>query len=116
MLIQTLFTQSAVEALDVSVLHRFAGPNELRFYAVLVCPGVERLADELRAVIHLNQIGAPSSLPRLLEHTRHANTRQREVDLDVPARPVPHIDDGQHSNAAAMHQRAAGATPLCEAP
>ncbi len=75
MLIQALFTQSAVEALDVSVLHRFAGPNELQFYAVLVRPCVERLTDELRAVIHLNQVGTSSALPQLLEHTRHAYTR-----------------------------------------
>lgn len=51
--IQALFAQSAVEALDVCVLHRFAGPDELQFYAVLVRPEGERVADELRAVIHL---------------------------------------------------------------
>lgn len=54
MLIQTFAPQSAVEALDVSILHRFAGPNELQFYTVLVRPGVERLADELRAVIRFS--------------------------------------------------------------
>ncbi|MCR4470035.1 hypothetical protein [Burkholderia sp. SCN-KJ] len=89
MLIQALFPQSAVEALDVSVLHRFDGPDELQFYAVLVRSSVERLADELRAGIHLNQVGAPSSSPQLFKHPRHADTRQREVDLDVRTLPVP---------------------------
>lgn len=56
MLIQALFTQSAVEAINVSILQQFAGSNELQFYAVLIRPGVEHLADELRSVIHPNGV------------------------------------------------------------
>ncbi len=68
-------TRSRIDAFDVRVFHRLAWTDELQLDAMFVRPGIERLADELRPVIHLNQIGTSSSLPQLLEHTRHAYTR-----------------------------------------
>jgi len=84
--------------------HRFARTDELQLHTVLVGPGVERLADELRTVIYLNQVGASSSLPQLLKYTCHSDTCQREVDFDVRALAIPRVDDGQHSNAPAIHK------------
>lgn len=63
---------------------------------------VERLVEELRTVIDLNQVEASSSLAQLLEYTCHTDTWQREADADVRALPIPRVDEGQHSNAPAV--------------
>lgn len=65
---------------------------------------VERLVDELRTVIDLNQVEASSSLAQLLEYTCHTGTWQREADADVRALPIPRVDEGQHSNAPAVRK------------
>jgi hypothetical protein len=43
-LVEGLIAQLAVEALDVGVLNRLAGPDEVQLYAPLVGPGVPCLA------------------------------------------------------------------------
>lgn len=53
-LIQTFFAQVPVEALDVRILDWLSRTDELKPHAVLVGPGVQRLADELWPVTDLN--------------------------------------------------------------
>ena len=50
-LVEALISEPAVEAFYVSVVHRFSGSDEVQPHAVLVCPGIEDLAFELRAVV-----------------------------------------------------------------
>ena len=51
--VQTLITQPTVERLDVRVLGRLAGSDEIQFHAPQVAPLVERLGREFRSVIDL---------------------------------------------------------------
>ena len=44
--VQAFVPQSAVEALDVAVLHRLAGTNEIQFHSYLMSPVVHRLPRE----------------------------------------------------------------------
>lgn len=50
-LIQTLLSQSAVEAFDESIVSRLAWAAELELHAVAMSPGIERLRDEFAAVV-----------------------------------------------------------------
>ena len=50
-LIQALLAQSPVEAFDESIVCRLSWPAELKLYAMVMCPGVKRLGDELAAVV-----------------------------------------------------------------
>ena len=49
--LQTLFTQTAVEALDVGVLDRLARPDVHQFDPLILTPAQEAAAGELRAVV-----------------------------------------------------------------
>src|ERR1700754_2517774 len=55
MLIQTFLAHSPIEALDVRVLYRLAGADDLQAHAMPVCPSVQRPAHEFWPVIDLNQ-------------------------------------------------------------
>ena len=50
-LVQTLVAKLAVEAFDVRVLVRFAGPDEGKLDGTSIRPFVEHLAIEFRAVV-----------------------------------------------------------------
>ena len=52
--IEALGTELAVQALDESVVHRFAGPAEVERHAVHEGPQIEFLADDLGAVVEPN--------------------------------------------------------------
>lgn len=51
-LVQALVAKSAIERLDEGVVHRFPRAAELERHAMLMRPDIERLAPELRAVVH----------------------------------------------------------------
>jgi len=63
-LVQAFVAEPAVEALDVRVLDRLAGTDEAQTYSSLIRPGIERLAFELRPMVHRNLIGGPHSRRR----------------------------------------------------
>jgi len=50
-LIQALLSQSTIEAFNESIVCRLAGPAELELHTMTMRPGVERLGDELAAVV-----------------------------------------------------------------
>ena len=50
-LVEAFVVEPPVEALDVGILDRFAGPDELEPHAVLVRPNVQSLASELGSVV-----------------------------------------------------------------
>lgn len=49
--VETFVAQTAVEAFDERILHRFAGPNELEPDLVRVRPRIHGAADEFTAVV-----------------------------------------------------------------
>jgi hypothetical protein len=55
-LIQALLPQSAVEAFDKSIVCKLSWPAELEFHAVMMSSGVERLGDELAAVVDFDRL------------------------------------------------------------
>ena len=57
-LVQALFAISAVAALDVGVLGRLAGIDEIQLDAVIIGPSIQRTPAQFRAVINDQDIGA----------------------------------------------------------
>ena len=55
-LIQALLPQPAVEAFDESIVSRLPWPAELELQVMAMSPGIERLGDELAAVIAFDRL------------------------------------------------------------
>jgi hypothetical protein len=100
-LIQTLFTQPAVETVDVRVLGRLTSSNELELYIVFMRPRFQRFAHEFRGVVDLYQ----ARLAQSLEHPSEVNAGQRDIDFDARAFVVPSMNDRQHSHTSTVKQR-----------
>jgi hypothetical protein len=77
MLVQALFAESAVEALDKCVLHRFGRIDPVQRDAARPSPFVERSAREIRPVVHHDQLRLAAQLDRALERSNHAQVRKR---------------------------------------
>src|SRR5215210_6466191 len=60
--IQNIFSVGAVEALNVGILRWFARLDMEQLDVFLLCPALQSLRDQLRAVIHANVSGR--SMPR----------------------------------------------------
>ena len=67
---QVLVAEAAVEALDVGVLHRFAGLDEAQLHAVASGPVLHRAARELRAVVGADDLGQAALGLDLVEQPR----------------------------------------------
>jgi hypothetical protein len=52
-LIQTFLTEPAIEALNMAVLYRLAGVNEVQLDAISTGPNIQLLATKLRPIINL---------------------------------------------------------------
>ena len=78
--LQTLFTQTAVEALDVGVLDRLARPDVHQFDPLIQTPGDEAAAGELRPITVRMRCGAS---PRSPMTCSNAITRTLPSDLSV---------------------------------
>src|SRR5215469_17969833 len=62
--VQAFVSQPPVETLDKSVLHGTTWPNEAQLHIVCHCPGLQRTARELAAIIHGNAFRqTPALLP-----------------------------------------------------
>jgi hypothetical protein len=55
--VEALVAQATVERFDEGIVGRLAGPGEVERDAILVGPAVERLRDELGAIIHPDALG-----------------------------------------------------------
>src|SRR5688572_13386643 len=107
MLVQALVAEPAVEALDVGVLDRLAGPDEVQLDAALVCPGVQHLAGELGTVVADDAFGQAAYLRDRGEDLRHAETAEGGVDLDGQRLAGEVIDDIKGAKHAAAVERVA---------
>jgi hypothetical protein len=81
-LVQAVLAVSAVEALDVGVLGRFSGIDEIELDAMIIGPSIERAPAQFRAVIDDQDIGGSTLSGHAFQHLHDPLTRQREVHLD----------------------------------
>src|SRR6202051_1692716 len=80
--VEALLAELAMEAFDVPVLHRPSWCDEVQCDLVLICPLVQSLRGELRAVINDNPYWHAAMLPESVQHSYYAQCRQRGVDFD----------------------------------
>lgn len=102
--IKDFLAVGAVEALDVGVLVRLAGLDVLDRHAVCLRPLHERLAEELRSVVHAQHLRQGPLLADLLEQPDQPLRRDRGVDLDVDDLAVEVVGDVEGAEAAAADQ------------
>lgn len=77
----------AVEALDVPVLGRLAGSDEVQLHAPLEGPSIKSLRDELRSVVDANAFGVTAGGPACL--LRALRTDMSAATAAVPASSSP---------------------------
>ena len=83
LLIQAFIPELSVEALDVAVLHWLARFNQDVAYPVLVCPGQERTAGELRAIICTHRCRIAPKPCHLVQHTGDVLARDAVVHRNL---------------------------------
>src|SRR6185295_7808235 len=103
-LVQAFIAKAPVEALDIGVLNRLAGPDEGKAHRPLVGPGVERLALELSAVVHRDRARQPAHLAQPLKSRYDARPRQRGVNLEHEAFAAVIVHDREHPQLPAVDQ------------
>lgn len=82
MLVETLVSESAVEAFDVAVLVRFARLDEAEPDFLLPGPAIQSHAHELRAVVHDDLFWETSSFAKPIQDPDDPGTRQGKVHLN----------------------------------
>ena len=85
MLIQAFIPKRAVEALHVSVLHRFARRDDMQLYPLLVRPGVQRSPHEFRPVIYDQHLRQAIYVAETLSRPHNSLPREGCVDFDRSA-------------------------------
>src|SRR5206468_7531651 len=80
--IEALVTQTPIEALHVSVLHRSSGLDIVPPDSLFVRPLVQRPAGELRSVVGADLSGQPTLHPQIVQYSRNPPTTQRGVHFD----------------------------------
>ena len=104
-LVQALVPEPAVERLDEGVVHGLARTTELELHAVLMGPGVERLAPELRSIVHRDALRQPARATQSLEDRDDARTPEAHIDLDHRALAGARIHHGQRAERAPIGPR-----------
>jgi hypothetical protein len=78
--IQTLVSQTAIETLDESVLHRMAWPNKAQLHVIGNGPSLQRTTGKFTAIVHGNALRQTASLlPGTLQHLGHFLARHRTI-------------------------------------
>jgi hypothetical protein len=98
MLIQALVAQSAVEAFDESVLHRFARLDILPSHPPRN-PAQDRDTSQFTVVVADNNLGDPAHADELFEFAHHANAAERSIDHCGQAFTAEVIDDAENTEA-----------------
>lgn len=73
MLVEALFAEPSVEALDERVLRRLSWLDEVELDATLVRPAIEGFADELRPVVGDDRLGQAVFLDGSIQNSSDAN-------------------------------------------
>jgi len=105
MVVQALVAELAVEALDVGVLRRLAGCDQLQIDPPTIGPSVHRSACELRSLVGADRPGRSPELGDLIEHVRNVAARDPVIDRDIQALSGEVIHDRQALDAPARRER-----------
>src|ERR1700753_324864 len=103
-LVQTLVSESAVEALDVGILDRPARANEVQAHAILMSPKVKGLACEFRPVIDHDDLGHASLAYETVKNSDHPKAWQRAVYLERETLPAALIHDVEAAKRSPVDQ------------
>src|SRR5262249_50815356 len=95
--VETLVAQAAVEALDVGVLVRLPGLDEVQLDAVSVGPRVERSADELRAIVGDQHRWLAARVDQALQQLRDSAATDRRIGDGRQARRGEVVDHGENA-------------------
>src|SRR5689334_3276017 len=82
MLIQAFLSQPPIKGLDRGMVGRRAKSTECQLDAAAVRPFVERLRDELRAIVDLQDLRKRMGLRQALQNRHYSPARQRRIDLN----------------------------------
>ena len=101
---KTLVAEVAIERLDVGILSRLPGLDEIQLHAVRVRPLLERYRNEFRPVIDAKALRKSVKPNQFIEDSDDAGRGQRRVDLDREALARKGINDIEHADLAAISQ------------
>jgi len=101
-LVQELVAHLAVEALDIAVLHGFAGSDVVPVDAVIPGPGEDGMGSQLGAVVRDNHSRPPSALDDGRQLPRHSLARDRGVGDRAQAFVGHVVGDVEDPEAAAI--------------
>jgi len=99
---EPIVANGPVVTLDVSILLRLAGLDEINADPVPSSPGQRHRADVLRTVIALdgNRLAAP--FDDAVKRSDHAFGWQREIDLDAETLAIVVVDHVEQADTAAI--------------
>lgn len=106
-LVEALVAEFAVEALNKAVLHGTARRDQQVLDAVLLRPGDEGPAGELRAVVGAHRPPVAAEPGSLIQHAHEVGAADAMVDRDVDALVGKVVGDRQALQAAPVGQRVA---------
>src|SRR5690554_1055052 len=84
-LIQTLIPEFSVKALDVTILHRLSGLNQLQFNTMAVGPLIKRSASEFRPLVGSNGFRVASEGCNAIQGADYLFTRDAHGHGNVEA-------------------------------
>ena len=102
--IQTLIPEFSVKALDVTILHRLSGLNQLQFNAMTVGPLIECFASEFRPLVGSNGFRVASEGRNAIQGTGYLFTRDAHGRGNVEAFLGEVIHDRQAFDPAPVGQ------------
>ena len=104
MLVQAFLPEPPVEAFHLGIVGRRAWPAEVEFHAVLVCPPVHGLRDELAAIVHLDSLRRAALGNHCVKYSHHIFPLQALADFDGQAFSGVVVHDRQRAHAPAIEQ------------
>jgi len=102
--VQAFVAQFAVEALDITILNGFAGPDKVELDPSLIGPRVQSTAAKFRAVIDGDCVRQTSSAGQPIEALHDPSSGQRESRFKQRAFPTELIHNGQDPERSAVGQ------------
>jgi hypothetical protein len=104
-LVEALVAQTAIEALDEAILHRFARSDVVPLDAAILLPGEDRVRGELGAVVTDDHAGIAPLFGDPIKFAGDTKTGERGVHHQTEAFPGEVIDQREDAEAPAAHQR-----------
>jgi hypothetical protein len=102
--VQAFLTEAAVEGFALRIVCRLAGPAEVDFHPIFVCPFVHGFGDELAAVIGFDDARQAAQCTYATERRHHIVTPQVLPNVDGQTLSGVIVDQSQRTQAATIEQ------------